>query len=64
MKPSEAKRQPDSARSRTRVNLGIAFPLWRQRKFAKGMKKRFGVGLFSVEPICNVTSACPASYVR
>nr|XP_046265223.1 uncharacterized protein LOC124069804 isoform X2 [Scatophagus argus] len=35
---SEAKRQADKARSKTRVNLGLAFSRWREMKQSLGMR--------------------------
>ncbi|CAM4572884.1 unnamed protein product [Leuciscus chuanchicus] len=48
-KYSNAKRASDKARSKTRVNLGLAFVRWRQMKFAFGLKSDAELATFLLD---------------
>ena len=46
---AEHKRALDRARSKTRVNLGVAFPRWRELKDRMNMKSDAEVGMFLLD---------------
>ena len=45
----EAKRKADTIRSKTRVNLGVAFPRWRELKDRLKMKSDAELGIFLLD---------------
>ena len=53
-KYSNAKRASDKARSKTRVNLGLAFVRWRQMRFAFGLKSDAELATFLLDRYSNV----------
>ena len=48
-KYSQNKRELDKARSKTRVNLGLAFPRWRALKERMGLKSDAELGIFLLD---------------